>query len=216
MANESVVDSITRAALVTLSAKLPDDLDVGEFADIIAAVESISSMAGRAADPRRRTARTRQQLEGLAIPAIEVRRVQYGSDFALVLLIIGSGVAAVRLVAGSFEGVGRALKVIAEAGVANETRLEKRDARLLRRQQRSSAARVAKTFEEHDRLAREGRMVFVNGQRVEASEALDAVMPALLRQSIEPTIGRDQPVEVLNAIAVLNQYGIDVRVEESD
>jgi hypothetical protein len=120
--------------LVIFRAKLPDDLTLAEYSEIVGSIDLLVSLDTEIKP------RIRSEEDLLRSPTsdsrFEVVRVQYGSDFMLVLAFapyVGSAVAGAGL---TFLSVAKGIKIIQEARDVNETRMGKKEERLRRAQER--------------------------------------------------------------------------------
>ncbi|WP_285117324.1 hypothetical protein [Leifsonia sp. fls2-241-R2A-40a] len=177
----------TAASVATFSAKLPDDLLLTEFADLTESVQVLAASANKGLESESPTF---------------VQRVQYGSEF---LIIVGI----VTAVVAPFLTFSKGLDFLASAGLKNEERLGKRQERLARKREIKVAE--ARLIAER-RKARDAKVDPTGAPAVRRQ--YDRIMPEQQRDELAVVIGREaaQNPRVLTALATLAEYGIDIRV----
>lgn len=109
----------TGAITVVASGKLPDDLTLEEFSDLVGAVTTTVSASQHLLRTNQPAARNVDSL---------LHRVQYGSDFLVVVSL--------ATVAGTVLTIAKGIDTLAAAGLKNEERLGKKAERLNRRAER--------------------------------------------------------------------------------
>lgn len=129
------------SATVTFTAKLPDDIGADEFAALVNAISVLDDevVTSVLASPEPEFFDT--DLRTVA-PSV-VQKVQYGSDFMVVLNVVAQGAVPVGVVVGTWLGIAKSINYIADARLKNEDRKGKREDRLARRRERAAAEQVA-------------------------------------------------------------------------
>jgi hypothetical protein len=209
------------SAAVVFRAKLPDDVGADEFAALLQAIsvlddEVVSSVrASPEAEfftPELRTVE----------PSV-IRRVQYGSDFEVVLGLVAQGVVPIGVLVGSWVGIAKSISYIADARLKSEERKGKRDERLARRRERAAAERVATRryvwplgfveFEDADvEILPSGELRSETEAR-QVREALDVILPADTRTGAEAALPADLRTQtVVVAASQLAEYVVTVEV----
>lgn len=185
---------LTQATFVTARAKLPDDLVLGEYTDLVGAFATIMHIVARKAG--RQSYATG---EVRSAPPVQIERAQYGSDFLMIVSIATVAAGAAGAIGSSALLIAKAVKTLEESGLVREQRLELRDARLERRKERREAT---------ERL---------RGTRAQSpiSQPLDAILTPAARDAITAAIGTEQDKEVHIAIGLLAEYHVELEVAET-
>lgn len=208
-------------ATITFSAKLPDDIGADEFAALVGAVSALDDAVVTSVRNSPEAEFFNSDLRTVA-PSV-VQKVQYGSDFMVVLGVVAQGAVPVGVVAGVWLTIAKSIDIIASARLKNEERKGKRDERLARRRERAAAEQVVKARY----VWRLGSLEFLSvfeelpdgsdddaefpAKRVQ--EALDTLIPPETRAEAEaglPADLRTQPVVV--AVSQLAEYVVTVEV----
>jgi hypothetical protein len=174
---------------VVARGKLPDDLTIAEYSDLVTALFRLSTRAERNA---RGGASGKNQVR----PQTVLVRSQYGSDFLVILGIVGMVSAGAGGVAGAFLGFSKALKVLAEAGLANEQRLSLKDERLERREARLRAAAP------------------VPRPELNVTFTHPRILSEQLRRQVDNELGGSQDEETYISLTQLAEYGITLDIED--
>ena len=128
---------LTQHSLVIARAELPDDLLLVEFNSLTNSLGVLSEIARNGSSESVQFANGSMRRFNPPLP--EVKKVQYGSEFLVVLGVDGAVAAVGSGIAGAFVGFAKCLDILAAAGIKNEDRLAKRDGRLARRAERKRA-----------------------------------------------------------------------------
>jgi hypothetical protein len=180
---------LTVPTLVTARSKLPDDLVLAEFSDLVASFTTLMHMAARLGGPQvyRLTGERRSS------PPVQIERAQYGSDFMVIVSIATAVGGASAAVGGSVLLYAKALKSIAEARLVNEERLAKRDRRLERRKKRQRAAEEV---------------------RAQVPQRIDVILSRDARHAVDAQLGGQVDDEVYIALGLLAEYGVQLEITE--
>jgi hypothetical protein len=213
----SLHDAITESGTVTFSAKLPDDITADEFAGLLESIAEIDRWA------------VLEAFRDLQVPAFYeqwrhgerslIRRVTYGSDFEVVLQILGNIPGAAIATAGLFFTVGKTLQVLSDAGLKNEERLGKRWDRLERHEARRHAERVQERNVVYiDVLTDTGpRPALSAREEAELKEAREILEPSEARVVIETSMADENYWRsIAKPLVWLAEYGVTIRVREPD
>lgn len=208
---------------VIAQAKLPDDLAFSEYDAVVRSLRAVSEDARLrglqrvAFKPLGAPKGNPPTFQRVLPPEPEVVRVQYGSDFVLVLSILGSAPA----LAAAFLTAAKGLKIVQESRKINEERLGLREDRLLKKEQRLERnAERAKAVAAY-KSASQPRTELIESeirerQRIER-QALDTVMDRSERAQFDQEVGAQRfatdTVDLYAAADTLAEYKVRVRVE---
>lgn len=205
-----VAHTRTERAVIVATAKLPDDIDLREFNDLNLALTKLCAIASNPKSPRGRllppvgeTAKSEDFV---------LKRVQYGSDFEVVLSIVGHGVAGAALLAATFVSFSKGLVYLADAGVKREERLALRDARL--------AARAKRKFVESRIAADDKGRAKARGVSAQKRFALlqrqrEFILPSQYKEQLNALLPPELRVDgTYIALSQLAEYGVRIHVEK--
>lgn len=208
---------LTESSVIVARSKLPDDLLYGEYVDLVEALQTLANEA------RNQSSVVKKRVDGRVIEerisAPTVLRVQYGSDFVVVLAFVASAAVSVTVIAGAFIAISKGLKILAEAGVANEQRLALKDERVKRRTELKRAEAVltrGKVPLVSKRGIRTARTNQAQSQKsIDIKNKMRAVILApRLRNAIDNLLGGPQSDEFYFGLVTLAEYGVRITVED--
>ena len=204
----SLTSPRTQSNVVTFQAKLPDDLTFAEYADLIENARVLVEVS-RSGLPHEGESR----LSYLSLaPDPTILRSQYGSDFLVVLSVVGSVAGTGGLVAATLFVLSKGLKVLADAGYRNEERLALKDERISRRRRQRDYAEELKLVT--DEITQSAGTDMESPFRELHEEMLDQLVDPLVRAELADVLQSEVPDALLVALATLAQYGVEITVEE--
>jgi hypothetical protein len=215
----TATDLVTGSTLVMARAKLPDDLTYDEFVGLVRALQTIGtavrSRSSTSNLPRLSLNESGSTFARSYAPPFPLLKVQYGSDFLVILELVGSVAVPAGAVAGVFLAFAKAVKILVEAADRNEDRMLKKEAREQRKTERRLAMKVIEQQDEQANV--EERSIAPSHPEWEFRiAALEQIVPAAERYRIEATLGYQPLAEVLNALAELADYRISVEVTDEE
>lgn len=201
---------MTAAGTVTFSAKLPDDLSAAEFAALIDAIAVIDQAVVLQALSDLDNIRPVYQTWSTSERSV-VRKVQYGSEFEVILGIVANFAGVAGAVAGLFVAAGKTLQLLADAGLKNEERLAKRSERLGHHEARRDAEDVVKDAGRGpiDALTDDARLELL-------SQARETLVPGAVSEVLYTAELSQNYGQVREAFVQLAEYGVTLRVSVPD
>ena len=222
----------TRAAVLTTQiiahGKLPDDLELNEYVDLIEAFQTVSIITVFAGAGGR-------QPPGLSKIRLRLIRSQYGSDFLVVLGVVGASAGVLASFAAAFHSATKGLRVLAEAGEIDERRRASRDARLARRRTRTEAIGDAHhlrfmlshsfpdstgwfAFRRSRRWDRRNKDQRRN-ERLKDKKKLELSESAIMSKSLWSDVAAvlpaaNQRTDLIEALLLLAEYGVSITIED--
>lgn len=212
----------TLAGTVVFSAKLPDDIDADEFGALIRAISILDDqIVGNVLNSPEAEILNRE-LRGVE-PSV-VKRVQYGSDFETILSLMGPPGVIAAVIVGSWIGVAKGLDFLANAGLKNEERLDKRDHRRARRGERALAEQTLGSSVTYmtfgDLVVRRGNQPARATEQFMQKQALGAmeqIVPNETAVDLINTLPDElQNREVIVALTQLAEYGVKIHITPPD
>jgi hypothetical protein len=218
--------SETMANTIRADAKLPDDLVLEEFADIVGALQT---MVGAALEWA--TAPNMENAGGhVAKPEPpQLIRVQYGSDFLVILGLVATSAASLAVIFKCFNSLVTGISTVADIRLKSAQRHQvDADTRRIEAETRRLDEEGLKLKDERLRALQERKRAVAtvatqSGPRSDADAstvranrrmALDEILPLEARRELALAV--DQPLTATQyaAVATLTDYNVTIHVEE--
>lgn len=206
---ESTQWTMTEALVLRAHAKLPDDLALEEYSDLVSAIDAVCTLVTRVDEHAAGSSRHSHDRP-------ELIRAQYGSDF---LVITGIAVAAAGVAAGVLVKLSQVVDNLASAGLKNEDRLAKKAARLERRDEirysRSSIRGHAEAgkFTLSQGRAREADLIASHMKLLVGNASLETIRSIV--GSEWDRVSDAERLEIVHSIAALARYRMMLDVESA-